>query len=62
MFKLLIQGIIIILLWVGAWGILEMCIDSISGDNRQVRFVTYFFCILLGLMLLWIATIAIDDD
>lgn len=62
MLKVLIQGIIIILLWVGAWGILEMGVDSISGDDQQVRFAIYFFFILFALMLLWIVEVAISDD
>ena len=61
MTKIIIQGIIIILLWVGAWGILEMFVDNIAGDNRRVRFATYFVMILIALLLIWIVEIAIQD-
>lgn len=61
MSKLIIQGIIVILLWVGAWGILEMFVDNISGDNRFVRFATYVVMILIAFLLLWIVDISIQD-
>lgn len=62
MAKVFIQGLVIILLWVGAWGILEMSVDNIAGDNRQVRFATYFIFIILGVLLFWIIQIAMPDD
>lgn len=58
--KLIIQGIIVILLWVGAWGILEMFVDNIAGDNRSVRFATYFIMILFALLLIWAVEISIE--
>lgn len=51
--KVFIQGIIVLLLWVGAWGITEMAVDSIAGDNQRVRFASYLALILLGILLLW---------
>lgn len=59
--KLIIQGIIVILLWVGVWGILEMFVDNIAGDNRSVRFATYVVMILIAFLLLWVVDTAIQD-
>lgn len=61
MTKLLIQGIIVILLWVGAWGILEIMVDYIADDNRNARLATYFVLLLLGILLLWLVEIMIQD-
>ena len=53
--NLVLQGIITVILWVGLWGIIEMLIDGIAGDNRRVRFVSYFALVILGIFLFWIA-------
>ena len=59
--KLIIQGIIIIFLWVGAWGIVEMGVDNIAGDNQRVRFGTYVALLLIGALLLWTAEVILQD-
>lgn len=60
MTKLLIQGVIVILIWVGAWGILEMAVTSVSGDNTRIRLATYAIFLFLGIFMLWLAEVALD--
>ena len=62
MAKLLIQGIIVLLIWVGGWGIAEMGVDSIAGDDKPLRFVVYSLFLVFGVFLLWIAELALEDD
>lgn len=57
MIPLLLQGIIILLLWVGAWGILEIAIESMTGDDRVLRVAYYSTMILLALLLVWILSV-----
>jgi succinate dehydrogenase hydrophobic anchor subunit len=59
MVSIIVQGIIIILLWVAAWGMLEIIIDDIAGDDRRIRLATYFVLFIIGIFILWIASIAI---
>jgi len=54
-----VRGIIIVLTWVGLWGMIDMLIDSISDGNRRVRFVSYFLAALLGIFLIWIVDTAV---
>lgn len=54
---IILHGIIIILLWVGAWGIMEMFVDDISGENKQLRFSMYTIFLIIGGLLLWIITV-----
>ena len=61
MTNIFIQGIIILLLWVGGWGIAEMFVDSVAKDNQTVRFATYIVMILIALLLLWIVDTIVDD-
>lgn len=61
MTNLVVQGIIVILLWVGAWGILELAVDSVSGDNQRIRFATYTIFLFLGIFLLIIANSIISE-
>lgn len=60
--KIILQGMIILLLWVGGWGIAEMFIDSVAGDNKQIRFAIYIIFIVLGFLLLWIIEVSFSDN
>lgn len=59
--KLLIQGIIVLLLWVGGWGIAEMAVDSIAGDDKPLRLTSYFIFLLFGILLLVLLDRTIPD-
>jgi ABC-type nickel/cobalt efflux system permease component RcnA len=52
--NIILQGIIVIILWVGMWGIIEMMIDTVAGSDRRMRFTSYFVLTLLGIFLIWI--------
>lgn len=59
MFKILVQGLIIILLWIGGWNLAEAFVDTIAGDDKGVRNAVYVCMLLLGFLLLWIVETAI---
>lgn len=54
MASLLLQGIFTVIVWVGAWGMIEMIIDDYVQDNKRARFVTYFVLSALGILALWL--------
>jgi len=56
--NLFVQGTIVIFVWVGAWGIFELGVDNVAGDNQPLRFATYTVILLLGCLMLWLSTIA----
>jgi hypothetical protein len=51
--NILLRVIVTVLLWVGIWGIIELLIDYVVGDNKIYRFASYTLLILLGVFLLW---------
>jgi len=53
MASLLVQGILTVIIWVGAWGMIEMIIDGYVEENKRARFVTYFVLAVLGGIGLW---------
>lgn len=55
----LLQGLFIVLLWVGLWGITEMAIDKIAQDNKLTRLIIYFILIILSIFFLWILDITL---
>lgn len=57
MVSVIVQGVIVILLWVSAWGMLEMIVDDIADDNKKLRLATYFTFFLIGIFILWIASV-----
>jgi hypothetical protein len=60
--KILIEGLVIVILWVAFWNIIESIVDRIAGEDKAVRIVTYFILALFGLLMLWILEVAIEDD
>lgn len=54
---LIVQGIIIILLWVGAWGLIELMIDRMVKDNVIKRAISYAVLFGLGLLLYFIVAV-----
>ncbi len=58
----ILQGMIILLLWVGGWGLAELFVDSVAGDNIQIRFLTYTIFIILGFILLWLVDISFTEN
>ena len=58
--KLFIQGLILVFFWIGAWGILDMTVTAIAGDDRQLRASMYVILLLLGLLLVWMIEVAFN--
>jgi hypothetical protein len=56
----LIQGLLVVILWVGAWGMIEMIIDDYVQENKRARFVTYFVLAALAILGLWALTQVIE--
>lgn len=50
----LINGLFVILLWIGLWGLTEMIIDRFVGNNKQLRFIVYVLMFIVAILLLWI--------
>lgn len=53
-FDTVLKSIIIILMWVGLWGLAELAIDAISGDNPILRAFTYIVLLIFGSICLYI--------
>ena len=49
-----IRSVLVVLLWVGLWGITEMVIDKIARDNIRIRFVVYVLITIISAFLIWI--------
>ena len=58
---ILLQGLLIVILWVGAWGMIEMIIDGYVQENKRARFVTYFVLAALAILGLWALTQGFED-
>lgn len=55
----ILRGIVVVLLWVGMWGIIEMMIDNIAQDDNRIRLVTYILAVLIGILVLWILDVQV---
>jgi len=55
MVGILVQGVIILFVWVGAWGIMEIMIDYFAKENQKVRLAFYSILLLLAVFIYWIA-------
>ena len=62
MSALLIQWLIVLLLWVGGWGIVEMTVDRIAKDDRPTRFAAYIVILIIGVLLFLIVDIFWQDN
>lgn len=62
MSALLIQWLIVLLLWVGGWGIVEMTVDRIAKDDRPTRFAAYIVILIIGVLLFLIVDIFWPDS
>lgn len=52
--NVVLRSIVIILIWVGLWGLTELAIDAISNDNTEIRVLAYFALIIFGAVCLYI--------
>jgi len=57
--RILIQGLVVILIWVGAWGLFEIIVDDIAGDDRRIRLATYFTFVIIGIFILWLISVTL---
>lgn len=55
----ILRGIVVVLLWVGMWGIIEMIIDNIAQEDNRIRLVTYILAVLIGILVLWILDVQV---
>lgn len=44
----LLKSTIIILMWVGLWGLTEIAVDHVSNDKQTYRILSYFIIIVFG--------------
>lgn len=51
---IVVQGTIVLFLWIGGWGIIEIMIDDIANENRKVRLALYSIILFLGIFMYWI--------
>jgi hypothetical protein len=56
----LVKGILVILIWVGIWGIVEMIIDAIAAENKMIRVMSHFVVFLIGVLFLWILDYSLE--
>ena len=54
MFGSLLESLLVILLWVGVWGIMEMLIDLVSMNDKWLRLISYIILVIFAGTLLWI--------
>ena len=57
MISQLLYDLLIVVAWVGLWGITESIIDKIAKDDNNVRFVVYILVSLIAIFAIWILDI-----
>ena len=50
----LLEGLFVVLLWVGLWNVIETIIGKIAKNDENVRFVIYVLIILIAIFFFWI--------
>jgi hypothetical protein len=50
----IIEGLLVVLLWVGLWGIIEMIIDKLAKDDKVLRFTIYIIAVIISIFFLWL--------
>lgn len=50
----LLYDLLIVVAWVGLWGITESIIDKIAKNDNNVRFVVYILVSLIAIFAIWI--------
>lgn len=46
--------LLIVLIWIGLWGMIDMLVKHYSEDNMLLRFTSYFAIFLIGFLIVWI--------
>lgn len=62
MFNSLLEGLLVIFLWVGIWSLTEILIDTISNDNMTIKIILYGILTGISLALLWIFVYSKGED
>ena len=55
----ILQGICVVLLWVGMWGLAEIGVDKVAQNSIKLRILIYVILILLSILLLWLLGVEI---
>lgn len=50
----LLYDILIVVAWVGLWGMTEIIIDKIAKDNANLRFCVYVLITILAILIIFI--------
>jgi hypothetical protein len=62
MSALLIQWLIVLLLWIGGWGIVEMFVERIAKCDNGIRFALYFLILIIGVIAFLVVDAFWPDD
>lgn len=62
MVKVLLQGLMIVLVWISLWSLIEMSIDDLVGDNRRRRAFVYFALLVFAMYMIVIIEITLDEE
>lgn len=54
-----LAGIIILLVWIGLWGLIDMSIETIADGSKSIRAISYALLAMVGLFMLWIYEISL---